>query len=184
MKKNMQKYFRFLIVIFVACIGCESDDICDAETPTTPKVIIEFYNFNSQALIKNVTNLSIIGSGMTQGLILSPGATVDNDKYFFNGSKIGVPLKIDQDATTYNFILNAKTPATPITDVVKFSYKRVNEYVSRACGYRTFFDFSVSAAAITINNVPNATSGFWIKDVQILKQTIRDETTTHIKIFI
>lgn len=180
----MKKISSFLMLIFVVFAGCESDDVCDAGTPTTPKVVIEFYNFNNQSLLKNVTNLTIVGQGLSTGLVLNSGASTDAEKYFFNSTKIAVPLKIDQSSTTYNFILNAKLPAIPITDVVKFNYIKVDEYVSRACGYRNFFDFNSSPVAITINNGSAATSGFWIKDVQILKQTIKDETTTHVKIFI
>ncbi len=178
----------FLLILLLSIIsGCESDDICDSGTPTTPKVVIEFINFDNQMLSKNVTNLKIIADGMTEGIILTPGAVAPANEFLLNNaSTVKIPLKIDADITKYRFILNANATSTSsATDVVQFNYTRTNEFVSRACGYRTFFNFNnANTVPIILNGNANTTSGNWIRSFQILKTVINDETTTHIKIFI
>ena len=182
----MKKIF-FLIIFVSFAFACESDDICDSGTPTTPKVVIQFINHDNQALTKNVTNLKIIATGMTEGIILTPGAVPAANQFLLNNASIvKIPLKIDAETTTYRFILNANaTNGSISTDIVQFNYQRTNEFVSRACGYRTFFSFNSSVAVpFTINASANTTAGNWIKDFQIINTIINDETTTHIKIFI
>ncbi|MEO0059860.1 MAG: hypothetical protein RLZZ312_1507 [Bacteroidota bacterium] len=178
----MKKIIWTLLLFTMTFASCESDDICDAGTPTTARVVIEFYNFNNPAQLRLVTNLKVVGAGVTDGIVFVPNADPASDRFFFNETKIQIPLKIDQNVTTYSFILNAKA-ANPITDVLKFTYTRTNEYVSRACGFRTFFNFNNNPNSLSVNNITGVTSGNWIRDIQILKQTINDETTTHVKIF-
>ena len=182
----MKKIF-FLLLSLSLIFACESDDICDSGTPTTPKVVIQFINYDNQNLTKNVTNLKIVADGMLDGIILNPNATVAAEKFLLNNaSTVKIPLKIDADFTKYRFILNANaTNGSISTDVIQFNYTRTNEFVSRACGYRTFFNFNSTAnVPFIINGNANTTAGNWIKDFQIIKTIINDETTTHIKIFI
>lgn len=183
---TMKKIFYVILAISLF-FACESDDICDSGTPTTPKVVIQFFNFDNQGLTKNVTNLKIIADGMTDGIILTPGAIAPASEFLLNNASIvKIPLKIDADTTTFSFILNANaTNGSTSTDIIRFNYQRTNEFVSRACGYRTFFKFqNPSLAPFVINSNANATSGNWIKNLQIINTIINDETTTHIKIFI
>jgi len=45
----------FLLLFVFSLLGCEKDDICESTTPTTPRLVIEFYDFNaSTATLKNV----------------------------------------------------------------------------------------------------------------------------------
>ena len=48
-------YLLFLIAITFS--SCEKDDICDANTPTTPRLIIDFYDATNPTALKNVINL-------------------------------------------------------------------------------------------------------------------------------
>ena len=54
----MKKIFFLLIICFTAISGCEKDDICAADTPTTPTVVIEFFDDATTAL-KGVVKLKI-----------------------------------------------------------------------------------------------------------------------------
>ena len=79
---------------------------------------------------------------------------------------------------------NADLP-TKSTDIIQFNYVRRNEYVSRACGFRTYFDFStLSINPYTLKGSASATVGNWIKDFQIFNTIVNNENETHIKIFI
>jgi hypothetical protein len=177
----MKKIF-FIISCFLVFCSCEKDDICDSSTPTTPRIVIEFYNFQTPTLLKAVTNLKIIADGTTTPITFTQAT--DDSRFWFNGTKISIPLKIDVNSTKYNFILDANNLVNSKTDVVQFNYSRNTEYVSRACGFRTFFTFDpLGTTPVTVNGNAS-TPGTWIKNVQIIKTIIADEITTHIRIFI
>lgn len=177
----MKKTLSLLLIVTFAFSSCEKDDICDANTPTTPRLVIEFYNNNSPSTLKNVTNLEVIGDGKTEGIVFNSGSA--ETKYLANGSKISIPLKIDANSTKYTFILNSgnSNPALIDTDEVTFNYTRNDVFVSRACGFKTVFEFAptnpFSQAAIP------STKGKWMQSISIQKTNINDENETHVKVY-
>lgn len=183
---NNKKYYLHMkkiiaLVIFCAFIAaCEKDDICDGTTPTTSQVVIKFYSAGN--IIKRVTNLKITSGTDTLGVILNKSG-ISNARYLSNDTIVIIPLRTDQDITKFNFILNATNPITKKTDELQFNYSRTDEFVSRACGFKTVFDLNGKAPLqpIVLNNSASP-SGNWIQNFQILRPIINDEKTTHIKI--
>ena len=170
----MKRIFScFLILAFAALqINCERDDICGGTTPTTPRVVIKFYDYNNTSLEKPVTLLSALAMGS------------DSIKRFNAIDSIMLPLKTDAISTTYTLTLNDDdNPATPtFTDELKFNYTTREEYVSRACGYKTVFQLSDENGipAIILNNGGAAE---WIRNIVIDTRTIAFENETHIRIY-
>ena len=163
----MRKLFLLLII---SCFfsGCEKDDICDENTPTTPKVVIEFFDTVATTTAKNVTNLKVTATGFTSELK-------------FNAvSKITVPLKTFTDVSALNFTLNGSD--TDLTndnqDEVTFNYTRKTEYVSRACGYKTLYTLD---ATNPVTVTPDANN--WIQNVIVSQPNIENENETHVKIY-
>jgi hypothetical protein len=176
--KFLMKKILFPIVLCLAFFfsGCEKDDICDGSKPTTSRLVIEFYDFNNPAVLKIVPNLRVIGAGMTTPLIMS------------NTNKILIPLKTTEDNTEYSLTVNFGNPNTSFvfTDILDFNYTRKEEYLSRACGFKTTFTLNPSSnppAPIILNNNPAIEEGSWIRDIQILSRNIETENETHVKIF-
>lgn len=156
--------------------NCERDDICDEDTPTTPRIVVEFYDYNDPGTLKNVTGLAL--------------QSVDSDSIItYNAvSKVFVPLKTDQDITTLNFTLNSTSadPSLVFTDKLEFNYSREDVYVSRACGYKTVFALNNGAGlapAFVLNDTPAATAGDWIKNIVVDTYNIASENETHIRIY-
>ena len=162
------KQLFLVILISVLLSGCEKDDICDANTPTTPKVVIEFYDAANPTTIKNVANLGIIAPGFTNGF----GFTAT--------SKIKVPLKTFQDTSILHFIKNGSIDPTTDDnlDEITFNYSRKTVYVSRACGYKTLFTLNTTNP-ITVT--PDSNN--WIQNVIVSQPNIKSEDETHIKIY-
>lgn len=166
----MKKIFLLLFVFLL--VGCEKDDICDANTPTTPRLVIEFYDFNaSTETLKNVTNLGVIAPSFIEGI-------------GFNGvNKIQVPLKNTEDTTTLRFIQNGSD--TNITndneDILKFNYSRNEVYISRACGFKTLFTLNTTSPIVPTEPFSSASS--WIKNIVIVKANLENENEVHVKIF-
>lgn len=166
----MKKYSILLLVSLFAFSfwNCEKDDICADTTPTTPRVVIEFYDFANPTVLKNVTNLGVIAPGFTNG-------------FGFTGvSKAIVPLKTTDDTCTLQFIQNGNDTDTSNdnSDEITFNYSRQVSYVSRACGYKTNFTLDTTTGAVLTNDASN-----WIQDITITQPTIANENETHIKIY-
>lgn len=162
----MKKIFLLLFVVF-SFSGCEKDDICDAATATTPRLVIQFYKYSAIVPTLNpVTKLMITGDGMTG----NPLNTFDNV------SSIKIPLKTTADITKYTFTLNSGT-ATEVSDVLQFNYTRDTVFVSRACGFKTLFNLTNTNTDIL--QTPNN----WVKAIVIVKPNLETENETHIKIY-
>ncbi|MCZ8331309.1 MAG: DUF6452 family protein [Flavobacterium sp.] len=162
----MKKIFLSLFVF--SLLGCEKDDICSDET--TPRLIIEFFNIAQPANNLNVTNLKVVGVGMTDEL-----------DTFTAVSKIEVPLKITDDVTRYSLTLNSTNDAIKNEDILEFNYIRNQVFVSRACGYKTTFELNPANGVVhSSETIPNTQ---WIKNIFVETNSITTENETHIKIY-
>ena len=156
----MKKVLTLLLITMFSFSGCEKDDICDANTSTTPRLVIQFYDFSNPTVLKNVTDLKVIGEGMTEGIVFNG-----------NGNTVSIPLKTTENSTTYRFIFNSDSPSSN-EEEIKFEYTRENIFVSRACGFKTIFSLDKISSDL-----------LWIKDIRIEKSNIVNENETHVKIY-
>jgi hypothetical protein len=178
----MKKILAFLMILGFASSSCEPDDICDSTTPTTPRMLIQFFDFNNANVAKNVDNLKVIGDGMTEGVVLSSSATGD-ERYVTSENSILLPLNTEADLVKYKFISNYgdRNPLLVNKDNLEFKYTRQNIYVSRACGFKTIFDLD-SQNAFTLTDAATADQ-MWIKLVRVEQNNISDESIPIIKIY-
>lgn len=188
----MKKIVAFLLLFTFGLSSCEKDDICDSNTPTTPRLVISFYNNGDATLPRKVTNLKVVGKDkdgkdLPEGIVFNENVT-DTTKYYANGvSTISIPLKTDENSTTYTFIYNAAStdPTLINKDVIQFDYKHKDLYVSRACGYKTTFTLNpfiadpVSQPFIYSPGV----DGPWMRVINVENFNIESENETHLKIY-
>jgi hypothetical protein len=171
---------RYLVFLTLCLSGCEKDDICAEATPTTPTLILRFYDFGDQDQTKNVTGLRATGiDDNDEEVPISSLASVNSDS-------IAIPLRTDADNTRFTFYLDYAindngTPedesddfTTGNPDTVTISYQREEVYVSRACGFKTIFKD-------IIFNVDND-GDRWIINSEIINATVDNELSAHIKI--
>ena len=170
---------KILVLLLISCLSfsnCEKDDICDANTATTPRLVITFYDINNPTVEKSVTNLTIIADGKEEGIPYS-GSTL------INGSTVAIPLKTDVNTTTFHFILNYGNSNTALVneDIIQFNYGRENIFVSRACGFKTYFTLD---AFIPFVHTDAATADLkWMQYLAVEKYIIANENETHLKIY-
>ena len=170
----MKKVNLLLIVtIVIANLSCERDDICPESTPTTPSLIIDVFDFNSQEDKKNVFGLLVAGVDREDIL---PGYGI------VSTNNLVLPLKTDVNTTQYSLIKNAELDNDGILiagneDVISISYSRKEVFVSRACGYKTIFE------NVTLTILDDGDN--WILSQQPLNpnQSVENETTAHFNIF-
>jgi hypothetical protein len=178
----MKKILAFLMILGFASSSCEPDDICDPNTPTTPRMLIQFFDYNNPSKEKNVTNLKVIGDDMSEGVILSPSASGDL-KYVTSGNSILLPLNTKADLVKYEFInyFDNKNPLLTNKDILSFDYTRQDSYVSRACGFKTIFDLNEKTPFTLTDGTP--ADQMWIRSVRIQQSNITSENETIVKIF-
>lgn len=173
-------YLFLLLTISIFC-GCERDDICPNSTPTSPRLVIDLFDFENQENSKNVFGLVVAGVGNL--FVLSDYNNVTSNQLI-------LPLKTDENTTEYilikdSFINDAGTPDDSTDDFIDGSnqdlltinYSREQVYVSRACGFKTIF----KNVTITIGDDGDP----WLLSQQSLNpnQSVIDETTTHFNVF-
>ena len=172
----MKKIILLLFVLALSFSSCEKDDICDANTPTTPRLVIGFYDFLNPSVAKSVTNLKVVGEGMPSGLLFNGAETT-------SANTISIPLKTIGTSTKYSFTLNSgnSNQALVDEDIIRFDYSTKELFVSRACGYKT--NFTLGPTNPYTHTDPVAASQKWIKFISVEKNNIENENEIHIKIF-
>lgn len=164
--------FRIGILLFIgilAVASCEKDDIC--VEGDTPLLVLEFYNINDTSALKTVPTLRVVGVG--QNVTVSTVA----DRTALN--TISIPLKTDVDVTSF-IMISASASAedgseTGNIDTVNFSYKRLEDFLSRGCGFVVNYDSLQANVSADTNN--------WIKDIEIIRSQVINSDSTHVKIF-
>ncbi|WP_264551472.1 DUF6452 family protein [Flavobacterium sp. N2038] len=184
----MKKIISLLLVFVFGLSSCEKDDICDPSTPTTPRLVIAFYDANNPSALKNVTNLKVIGKDQPEGIIFNQSGT-EITKYLANGNTISIPLRTNEDFSTFTFILDSQNenPAAKNTDEVRFNYTRQNVYVSRACGFKTIFALNPPSDGPPLSTpfiqFDTDSNGLWMKQIFVKKYNIETENETHLEVY-
>jgi hypothetical protein len=188
----MKKIISLLLVFTFGLSSCEKDDICDPNTPTTPRLVIKFYDINNPTIPKDVVDLKVIGEGKseTDGAIIFNENAIGEAKYLANGNTISIPLKTDANSTSYTLILDSQNPnaAAINKDVIKFNYTHQDLYVSRACGFKTNFildaqDDTTTPPTVPFNQVDVDLKGLWMQRLRVIEYNIDNENETHVEVF-
>lgn len=165
----MKRIVLFLLLPYLFH-SCEKDDICTPDTPTTPRLIIEFYDSINTSVLKEVANLQVKGEG---------AESVIN---FNLVSRIELPLKTNENQTNYQFTINSTATTSDLnTDLIQIDYIRRDIYISRACGFKTYFNLNLLDPIK--NNNPEFDTIFWIEDIEIIKNSIETEEDVHVKMY-
>lgn len=149
--------------------SCEKDDIC--VEGNTPLLVIEFYDITDTAALKNVPALRVVGVGQSVTVNTVADRTALN--------KISIPLKTNLDETSFLLISNSASgengAETGNIDTVNFSYQRLEDFLSRGCGFVVNYD--------SLNATLTQGSANWIQDIQVTRSQVINSDSTHVKIF-
>ncbi|AVR46743.1 hypothetical protein C7S20_16535 [Christiangramia fulva] len=161
-----------ILLVLVSVISCQRDDICPEKTDTTPLLIIRFHENQDPFDLKAPQNLNVRELGNDSSYIY----------YRYSRDSIAIPLRTDQDVTELLFTVNAPdtsatNPVPGITDTLRFSYGREQEYLNRACAYKVNF------VGLNIELTDPASAENWIDDITIEQPNVEDEKQAHVSIF-
>ncbi|MDO1500847.1 DUF6452 family protein [Winogradskyella maritima] len=171
-----------LIVIAFMLVACERDDICPESTPTTPRLLVEFYDSADPETIKSVLGFTVYGEGLYDPNAQNP----DTSKLLVNNantSAVALPLIIGEDGeqttTRYIFERDSNTDNNNI-DILEITYTTTLEFVSRACGFKAIFTDLQVEIVDDEDNWMN-TTGFSEGNVNAI--TVENEADAHVFIF-
>ncbi|MDG5491398.1 DUF6452 family protein [Psychroserpens sp. SPM9] len=168
-------------LVAIIAWSCERDDICSEDTPTTPHLIIRFYDINNQDETKQVRQLEIDGlddDGESMGTILSRTNTdsiVLPLRFANENVETITRFQLEKDA---DFADNSDDSNDSNIDFIEITYTPEFIYVSRACGYKSIFNLR-NPGGIT----QDIDSDNWIVNTEILNETIENENAAHIIIY-
>lgn len=175
----MKKFLNILIVVIAFSFSaCEKDDICASTTPTTPRLIIDFYNREVNTALKSVTRLTAKAVGETNPIIFNENGT-EITKYHVTGTRLSLPLRLNEDTTTYELTQYSDDPLLNNTDIITINYATRQIYVSRACGYKINFRLNDERPI----ERPLGDMNQWISNVVVETTNIETENETHVKIY-
>ena len=161
----------FLLLILIIC-SCEKDDVCSENAPTTPRLVIEFYDITAPEKTKIVPGLKAFGIDETNEIVEIINETV------LNRTVLTVPLDINNTQTQFKLyerydLKDAVVNGNP--DIITITYNIEKVYISKACGYSNNFEiqtFSISED-----------SNLWMDNSEIILNQITNENDIHVKIF-
>ena len=155
----MKKLSTLIVVALLSLTSCEPDDICLEDTPRTPKLIVVFYDKNQSDSKKSITDLQVKGMDM-EGILYN--TTTDS---------IALPLKTLAGSTSFSLTATQNGNATE--DIITFNYNPEDQFISRACGYKTIFNNLTFSTGNTLN---------FISEIEILTNSISISNNIHVKI--
>jgi len=164
----MKKYFYLIIGIFFLLTSCQHNDICTENQPSTPKLVIKFYDYEFPDHLKPIEEFN--------------AKAVHVEEFYYENNKndtlVKIPLQTTENTTTYEFVIHKdQEEEEEKSQQIKFSYSTEEVYINRPCGFRNTFD-NFQAELIEEN------SADWIKEIEILEENIiDDENTTHLYIY-
>ncbi|WP_040282051.1 DUF6452 family protein [Psychroserpens damuponensis] len=187
--KNIKFIILFIAIIFYSC---ERDDICSEATPTTPHLIIRFYDINNPDNLKQVRQLEIVGLDDTDTPLS------ENILSRTETDSIVLPLNFqaENEITTTRFQLEKDADfsidvnedgeddltTTSNPDVITITYTPEFVYVSRACGYKSIFHLD-ETQGIQRDGTAQGDDDTWITNFEIINETIENENAAQIIIY-
>ncbi|MDB4108635.1 DUF6452 family protein [Flavobacteriaceae bacterium] len=161
----------FLLLILIIC-SCEKDDVCSENAPTTPRLVIEFYDITAPEKTKIVPGLKAFGIDETNEIVEIINETV------LNRTILTVPLDINNTQTQFKLyerydLKDAVVNGNP--DIITITYNIEKVYISKACGYSN--NFEILTFSITED------SSLWMDNSEIILNQITNENDIHVKIF-
>ena len=161
----MKKYFLYIFLLSLSFTACEKDDFCTQETPKTPKLILRFYNNADKDEYKTVKHLSVWAEGKDT---ISTYKSMELDS-------IAIPLNTLAIETVYYLKMNSTDGnlANNFTNKITIKYTTEEVYISRSCGFKTYFNDVV----ITSDN------GWFLDFTPTNLISINNEQEAHVKVY-
>lgn len=187
------------LCIVLLLTNCERDDICSEVTPTTPRLIIQFYDITEADELKFVPNLTVYGDSPnipipdnndnSGAILIEPFETSRLFNLTVTEAKPPLVVGTEGETITTRFAFERRTDlrldddasTNSNIDYVDITYVSQYVYVSRACGYKSVFsELRISVVEDDDNWIINTS---YPNNPNTDNITVENEAATHINIF-
>lgn len=185
------------LIIAILFFSCERDDICAEGTPTTPRLLIEFFDAINTDELKTVPRLSVYAeevitdeNGVTTFPEVASNATLIFNE---NSNTIELPLKVTAEdivtttryffETNTNLRLDDNVATNSNIDILDVTYTPEFIYVSRACGFKSVFSNVALDALAGDDGIIWLQNNLLTEEVTENENSIENEDNTHVQIF-
>ena len=176
-KTTIPLLFILIFLGILVFVSCERDDICPAETLTTPRLVIRFNDKENPSTNKVVTRLKIFGLlDLEQGPALS---TIDS----MTTDSINLPLRTSEDTSIFVLIRDSQEDENGNEngnrDTLIVDYQRREIFVNRGCGFKVNYDLDTLTTSTMDNDK-------WIAEdppILINSPTVENEASAHVTIY-
>ena len=191
--RKISLFFMALFILVCAFVSCERDDIC-ADQVITPNLIIRFVDSDdADPMVSNtVVNLQIEYLGddndtIVNGVVIE-GTDPNRNVFTTSTSTDSITLLLPTFKNNARFAfkqnfndLDEDDLDNVEIDILSFTYERSEEYVSRACGFKTTYS---NLGFTRMEGDGDTVDEGFIDNVFIDadNNSIENEETTHIRI--
>ncbi|MBT8254144.1 MAG: hypothetical protein HKN00_05605 [Flavobacteriaceae bacterium] len=166
-------FLSFGMLLVFLFNGCEKDDICAEATPTTPQLIIRFYDVASPEDLKSVTGLFAYALEDDGSIVPIDGLAQNNT------DSIAIPLRTDRTSTRFvlhkDFAIDNNGMLLGNPETITVNYTTDDVYVSRACGYKTVFLDMLFGVSLDTDN--------WIINSDVVNNNVENQNAAHVQVF-
>jgi len=169
----MKKNIIILSLLILSMSGCERDDICIDDI--TPNLIISFFDFEDIETAKDVEDIEvriigILNADGTDSIYTDNSTTITSST-----DSIAIPLKITDLRTQFILTTNSLSDTEANIDTLTLDYTTQEIFVGRSCGFKINFNNVMYTRTLDTDN--------WIRGLEVVTNTIENETEAHVKIF-
>ena len=163
---KIKSIYIALFVASIAWIGCEKDDLCDGSNNQTPRLhvnLLDQYNVENKKPAEYI-KMYIVGE---EHVIEAS-----------NASDLYLPLIPGATSTQWTIELYDVVGEDKVligTETIQFNYTPENQYISKACGFKTNFNAFSYQRLDTTNP--------WLGGVSLTTNSITDEKNVHVQVF-
>lgn len=193
----MKRLLLFFLLLTLMT-SCERDDICSNTTPTTPTLLIEFFDVTEIETLKSVIRFSAYAETffLDENNILVPPTESDSRSIAFNSAQgttsLALPLIFAEEGTETitryalekdtNLRLDDNAATNSNIDIIEIRYTPQFEYVSRACGFKSIF------TQLSVTIIQDNDDDIWIRQLDYPNTTediitVENENETHVQLF-
>ncbi len=137
----MNRKFSVLVFVLLGSLlvmfACEKDDAC-ADGQGTPYLIVRFMDFEDQDNPDDVVSLQVTYIG--DNVETDPNKDVYVNAQTTDSLTLSLPTFKDHAVYVFKQNYNILDEMTAQIDTIDFSYNRTDEYVNRACGFKTVYN--------------------------------------------
>ena len=139
------------------------------------RIFITFYDIEDPETAKDISNIQVQIIGILDIDGVDSVYTDDSETITSSTDSIALPVKVTETQTQFILTLNSLSDTEINVDTLTLDYTPEGVFVGRSCGFKIIFN--------GVSYTPVTDTDNWIKSLEVVTNTIENETEAHVKIY-